>query len=287
MQQYLDILDRILYKGVDSDDRTGTGTLKVFGERMCFDLQAGFPLITTKFIPFKLVAGELLWFIQGGRNRNLNIHDLQKLTPGNNIWNEWATDAGDLGPVYGVQWRSWPRKDVICPDATAFGKPVPMELNYIDQLQGVIRTIRDDPEGRRHIVSSWNVAELEDMRLPPCHILFQFYVAEGKLSCQLYQRSCDMFLGVPFNIASYALLTHMVAHICDLEVDKFIWIGGDCHIYTNHIDQVTIQLGRAPKKPLPTLVLNRKLFEIDDFKLEDFSIEDYFYHPHISGPISV
>ena len=279
MQQYLDILDRILYKGVDSNDRTGTGTLKVFGERMCFDLRAGFPLMTTKFIPFKLVAGELLWFIQGGRNRNLNIHDLQQLTPGNNIWNEWATDAGDLGPVYGVQWRSWPSlKGNIIDD---------FHFEYIDQLQGVIDSIRDDPEGRRHIISAWNVAELDKMRLPPCHILFQFFVAEGKLSCQMYQRSCDMFLGVPFNIASYSLLTHMIAHVCGLEVDKFIWIGGDCHLYKNHLEQVQIQLGRAPKKPLSTLVVNRKIFEIDDFKLDDFLIEDYFYHPHISGPISV
>jgi len=281
MQQYLDILDRILYKGTPTIDRTGTGTLKVFGERMCFNLQDGFPLLTTKFVSFKLVAGELLWFIQGGRrHRQLNINDLKKITPDNNIWNEWARDNGDLGPVYGVQWRSWPRYNNLShtDDMAWIDEP-------IDQLQDVIDSIMNNPNSRRHIVSAWNISELDDMQLPPCHILFQFFVADGALSCQVYQRSCDMFLGVPFNIASYALLTHMVAKTCCLNVDKLIWVGGDCHIYQNHVDQCVIQLGRPPR-PLPNLGVSAQM-SIDDYRMKDIEIYNYNPHSHIPAPISV
>ena len=264
MQVYLDLLRHVLTTGQRKADRTGTGTLSVFGHQMRFDLQAGFPLVTTKRVHFKSVVHELLWFIRGDTNTRYLREN------GVTIWDEWADANGELGPVYGKQWRSWP-----APDGRS-----------IDQLAQVIAQIKANPDSRRHIVSAWNVADLPAMALAPCHCLFQFHVADGKLSCQLYQRSADLFLGVPFNIASYALLTHMVAQVTDLEPGDFIWTGGDCHLYLNHLDQVREQLSRAPF-PLPTLRLNPAVTRIDDFVFEDIELLDYQHHPAIKAPVAV
>ena len=264
MQVYLDLLRHVLITGQGKADRTGTGTLSVFGHQMRFDLQAGFPLVTTKRVHFKSVAHELLWFIRGETNTRYLREN------GVTIWDEWADANGELGPVYGKQWRSWPAPD---------GRT-------IDQLAQVIAQIKANPDSRRHIVSAWNLADLPDMALAPCHCLFQFHVAAGHLSCQLYQRSADLFLGVPFNIASYALLTHMVAQVTDLEPGDFIWTGGDCHLYLNHLDQVREQLSRAPF-PLPTLRLNPAVTRIEDFVFEDIELLDYQHHPAIKAPVAV
>ena len=264
MQVYLDLLRHVLTTGQRKADRTGTGTLSVFGHQMRFDLQAGFPLVTTKRVHFKSVAHELLWFIRGDTNTRYLREN------GVTIWDEWADANGELGPVYGKQWRSWP-----APDGRS-----------IDQLAQVIAQIKANPDSRRHIVSAWNVADLPAMALAPCHCLFQFHVADGKLSCQLYQRSADLFLGVPFNIASYALLTHMVAQVTGLEPGDFIWTGGDCHLYLNHLDQVREQLSRAPF-PLPTLRLNPAVTRIDDFVFEDIELLGYQHHPAIKAPVAV
>lgn len=250
--------------GTQKSDRTGTGTRSVFGRQLRFDLRESFPLITTKRVHFKSVALELLWFLRG----DSNVRWLQER--GVSIWNEWADDDGELGPVYGVQWRSWP-----APDG-----------GQIDQIAKVIESIRTNPDSRRHIVTAWNPAEVDNMALPPCHALFQFYVADGKLSCQLYQRSADLFLGVPFNIASYALLTLMVAQQTGLEPGEFVWTGGDVHIYDNHVDQVREQLSREPF-PYPQLRLARKPDSIFDYELEDFEVLDYRHHPGIKAPIAV
>ncbi|HWJ77916.1 MAG TPA: thymidylate synthase [Niallia sp.] len=264
MKQYLELCEHILNVGVKKEDRTGTGTISTFGYQMRFNLEEGFPLITTKKLHLRSIIHELLWFLNG----DTNIKYLQD----NNvrIWNEWADENGNLGPVYGHQWRSWtgPQGETI------------------DQISNLIHTIKTNPDSRRLIVSAWNVAEIEKMALPPCHCLFQFYVANGKLSCQLYQRSGDVFLGVPFNIASYALLTYMVAQVCDLEVGEFIHTLGDAHIYTNHIEQVKLQLKREPK-PLPQLKINKEVKDIFSFKYEDFEIMNYEAHPHIKGEVSV
>ena len=264
MKQYLELCEHILNVGVKKEDRTGTGTISTFGYQMRFNLKEGFPLITTKKLHLRSIIHELLWFLNG----DTNIKYLQD----NNvrIWNEWADENGNLGPVYGHQWRSWtgPQGETI------------------DQISNLIHTIKTNPDSRRLIVSAWNVAEIEKMALPPCHCLFQFYVANGKLSCQLYQRSGDVFLGVPFNIASYALLTYMVAQVCDLEVGEFIHTLGDAHIYTNHIEQVKLQLTREPK-PLPQLKINKEVKDIFSFKYEDFEIMNYEAHPHIKGEVSV
>ncbi|MES1993202.1 MAG: thymidylate synthase [Pseudomonadota bacterium] len=264
MQIYLELLRHVLTTGQRKADRTGTGTLSVFGHQMRFDLRTGFPLVTTKRVHFKSVAHELLWFIRGDTNTRYLREN------GVTIWDEWSDANGELGPVYGKQWRSWP-----APDGRS-----------IDQLAQVIAQIKANPDSRRHIVSAWNVADLPDMALAPCHCLFQFHVADGKLSCQLYQRSADLFLGVPFNIASYALLTHMVAQVTDLEPGDFIWTGGDCHLYLNHLDQVREQLSRAPF-PLPTLRLNPAATRIDDFVFEDIELLDYQHHPAIKAPVAV
>ncbi|NQF15543.1 thymidylate synthase [Brevibacillus sp. HB1.3] len=264
MKQYLDLCQRILDEGVTKEDRTGTGTTSVFGHQMRFDLSEGFPMVTTKKLHMKSIIHELLWFLSG----DTNIRYLQE--NGVRIWNEWADENGDLGPVYGSQWRSFTGRD---------GKTV-------DQIQWVIDEIKRNPDSRRLIVSAWNPAELDKMALPPCHLLFQFYVANGKLSCQLYQRSGDTFLGVPFNIASYALLTHMVAHVTGLEVGDFVHTIGDAHLYLNHIEQVKLQLTREPK-PLPKLVLNPDVTSIFDFKYEDIEIVGYESHPHIKGEVAV
>ncbi|HMM45526.1 MAG TPA: thymidylate synthase [Candidatus Macondimonas sp.] len=264
MQTYLALLRQVLDTGARKADRTGTGTLSVFGAQMRFDLRAGFPLVTTKRVHFKSVLHELLWFIRG----DTNVGYLRD--NGVTIWDEWADEHGELGPVYGKQWRSWPTPD---------GRS-------IDQLAQVIGQIRSNPDSRRHIVSAWNVADLPDMALAPCHCLFQFHVADGRLSCQLYQRSADLFLGVPFNIASYALLTHMVAQVCELDVGDFIWTGGDCHIYLNHLDQVQEQLGREPF-PLPTLQLDPAVRDIDGFRAEHVTLADYRHHPAIRAPVAV
>lgn len=257
--QYLDFLEKIKEIGDHKSDRTGTGTKAIFGHQMRFNLQRGFPLFTTKKLHTKSIFHELLWFLQG----DTNIKYLQD--NGVKIWDDWADENGDLGKVYGKQWRDF------------FG---------IDQITQVIDTIKNNPDSRRHIVTAWNPVDIPSMALPPCHCLFQFYVANGKLSCQLYQRSCDMFLGVPFNIASYALLTHMVAHVCDLEVGDFIWTGGDCHVYLNHFNQVDEQISRKPRK-FPKLTLRKNVDSIYDFKYEDITIEDYDPYPRISAPISV
>ncbi|MGG4455451.1 thymidylate synthase [Brevibacillus porteri] len=264
MKQYLDLCQRILDEGVTKEDRTGTGTTSVFGHQMRFDLSEGFPMVTTKKLHMKSIIHELLWFLSG----DTNVRYLQE--NGVRIWNEWANENGDLGPVYGSQWRSFTGRD---------GKTV-------DQIQWIIDEIKRNPDSRRLIVSAWNPAELDKMALPPCHLLFQFYVANGKLSCQLYQRSGDTFLGVPFNIASYALLTHMVAHVTGLEVGDFVHTIGDAHLYLNHIEQVKLQLTREPK-PLPKLVLNPEVTSIFDFKYEDIEIVGYESHPHIKGEVAV
>ncbi|MCC3267428.1 thymidylate synthase [Arthrobacter gengyunqii] len=261
---YEDLLRDVMAHGTQKSDRTGTGTRSVFGRQMRFDLSSSFPLITTKRVHFKSVALELLWFLRG----DSNVRWLQER--GVSIWNEWADDDGELGPVYGVQWRSWP-----APDG-----------GQIDQIAKVVESIRTNPDSRRHIVTAWNPAEVDNMALPPCHAMFQFYVADGKLSCQLYQRSADLFLGVPFNIASYALLTLMVAQQTGLEPGEFVWTGGDVHIYDNHVDQVREQLSRAPY-PYPQLRLARKPESIFDYALEDFEVLDYLHHPGIKAPIAV
>lgn len=264
MKQYLDLLDHVMTNGVRKDDRTGTGTISVFGYQMRFNLEDGFPLLTTKKLHLKSIIHELLWFITGDTNiRYLKEH-------GVSIWDEWADENGELGPVYGHQWRSWP---------SSGGKT-------IDQLSRVIDGIKETPDSRRHIVSAWNVGELDKMALPPCHVLFQFYVANGKLSCQLYQRSCDIFIGVPFNIASYALLTLMIAQVTGLRPGDFIHTLGDAHIYLNHLEQVGLQLTRSPY-PLPEMEINPDVGNIFDFKYEDFTLKNYIFHPHIKGAISV
>ncbi|MBO0908804.1 MULTISPECIES: thymidylate synthase [Arthrobacter] len=261
---YEDLLRDVMAHGTQKSDRTGTGTRSVFGRQMRFDLSDSFPLITTKRVHFKSVALELLWFLRG----DSNVRWLQER--GVSIWNEWADDDGELGPVYGVQWRSWP-----APDG-----------GQIDQIAKVVESIRTNPDSRRHIVTAWNPAEVDNMALPPCHAMFQFYVADGKLSCQLYQRSADLFLGVPFNIASYALLTLMVAQQTGLQPGEFVWTGGDVHIYDNHVDQVREQLSRAPF-PYPQLRLARTPDSIFDYVLEDFEVLDYRHHPGIKAPIAV
>lgn len=262
--QYEDLLRHVYFHGAEKSDRTGTGTKSVFGHQMRFDLAEGFPLVTTKKVHLKSIILELLWFLRG----DSNVHWLQER--GCTIWDEWAAEDGSLGPVYGVQWRSWP---------TPGG-------GHIDQIQQVIDTLKTNPDSRRILVSAWNVAELDQMALMPCHALFQFYVANGKLSCQLYQRSADIFLGVPFNIASYALLTHMVAQQCDLQVGDFIWTGGDCHLYNNHLQQVQTQLARAPY-PYPTLHIQRRPQSLFDYTLEDFVVADYQHHAPIKAPVAV
>ncbi len=264
MKTYLDLLDHVLTHGVRKEDRTGTGTLSVFGHQMRFPLADGFPLLTTKKLHTRSIIHELLWFLKG----DTNIGYLRD--NGVTIWDEWADAEGNLGPVYGAQWRSWPTPDG----------------QHIDQISRVVEDIRRSPDSRRLIVSAWNVGELPHMALPPCHALFQFYVAEGRLSCQLYQRSADIFLGVPFNIASYALLTHMVAQQTDLEPGEFIWTGGDCHLYLNHLDQARLQLSRTPRA-LPRLKLARRPESIFDYRFEDFVIEDYDPWPSIKAPIAV
>jgi len=264
MQQYLGLMQRVLNEGFQKEDRTGTGTISVFGHQMRFNLAEGFPLLTTKKLHLKSIIHELLWFLKG----STNVAYLQE--NGVRIWNEWAKEDGELGPVYGYQWRSWPD----------------YHGNHIDQIAQVIESLKNNPDSRRHIVSAWNVGHLNEMQLPPCHILFQFYVADGKLSCQLYQRSADIFLGVPFNIASYALLTMMVAQVTGLQPGDFIHTLGDAHIYTNHIEQVKLQLTREPR-PLPVMKINPACKSIDDFVFEDFQLENYDPHPHIKGDISV
>ncbi len=262
--QYETLMRHVYEHGSKKTDRTGTGTLSTFGYQMRFDLAQGFPMITTKKLHTRSIFVELLWFLRGDNNvKWLHDHNVT-------IWDEWADTNGDLGPVYGVQWRSWP---------TPSGEP-------IDQITQLIEQIKTNPDSRRLIVSAWNVADIRNMALPPCHALFQFYVADGKLSCQLYQRSADIFLGVPFNIASYALLTHMVAQQCDLEVGDFIWTGGDCHLYSNHLEQVQLQLSREPR-PYPQLHIRRKPASLFDYQLEDFEILDYDPHPHIKAPVAV
>jgi len=264
MRQYLQLLSDVLENGTDRGDRTGTGTRSLFGYQMRFDLSDGFPLVTTKKLHIKSIVLELLWFLRGDTNvRWLQEHGVR-------IWDEWADENGDLGPVYGSQWRSWPAPD---------GR-------HIDQIANVLHSIRTNPESRRHIVSAWNPAEVDDMALPPCHCLFQFYVANNKLSCQLYQRSADVFLGVPFNIASYALLVHMVAQVTGLQVGDFIHTFGDAHLYSNHLEQARLQLTREPR-PLPRLGLNPAITRLEDFTFEDIRIEGYDPHPHIKAAVAV
>ncbi len=264
MQQYLTLLQHILENGVQKNDRTGTGTVSIFGYQMRFNLQEGFPLVTTKRVHLRSIIHELLWFLKG----ETNIAYLRE--NGVSIWDEWANEAGELGPVYGKQWRSWEGAD---------GK-------VVDQISDLIQQIKTNPDSRRLMVSAWNVAELPKMALMPCHALFQFYVAEGKLSCQLYQRSADVFLGVPFNIASYALLTMMIAQVCELQPGEFIHTFGDVHIYSNHLDQVHLQLSRKPYPP-PTMKLNPEVKNIFDFTFEDFTLENYQFHPAIKAPVAV
>ncbi|HEV2955603.1 MAG TPA: thymidylate synthase [Xanthobacteraceae bacterium] len=264
MRQYLDLMERILDRGTKKRDRTGTGTLSVFGHQMRFDLNEGFPLVTTKKLHLKSIVYELLWFLRGDTNvKYLNEH-------GVSIWDEWADEGGDLGPVYGQQWRSWPASDG----------------ETIDQMAGVIAEIRRNPDSRRLIVSAWNPAEVSKMALPPCHCLFQFYVADGRLSCQMYQRSADAFLGVPFNIASYALLTLMVAQVTELAPGEFVHTLGDAHLYLNHLDQARLQLARAPRRP-PTMRLNPAVKDLFGFRYEDFMLEGYEPHPHIKAQVAV
>ncbi|MEP0519791.1 MAG: thymidylate synthase [Hyphomicrobiales bacterium] len=264
MKQYLDLMQRVLDEGTRKEDRTGTGTISVFGHQMRFDLSQGFPLTTTKKLHLRSIIHELLWFLNG--DTNIAYLKDKKVS----IWDEWADTNGDLGPVYGHQWRSWPGKNG----------------QTIDQISLLIDMIKNNPDSRRLIVSAWNPSDVPEMALPPCHCLFQFYVANGKLSCQLYQRSADIFLGVPFNIASYALLTHMIAQVCDLEVGDFVHTLGDAHLYLNHLDQTKEQLSRTPHK-LPKLELNNECRSIFDFKFEDFKITDYEAHPNIKAPIAV
>ncbi len=264
MKQYLDLLNHILIDGAHKGDRTGTGTLSVFGHQMRFNLQEGFPLLTTKKLHLKSIIHELLWFLRG----DTNVRYLQD--NGVRIWNEWADENGDLGHIYGYQWRSWP-------DYSG---------GHIDQIAEVVRQIKETPDSRRMLVSAWNVADLDKMNLPPCHLLFQFYVADGKLSLQLYQRSADTFLGVPFNIASYALLLQMTAQVCGLEPGEFIHTTGDTHLYTNHIEQARLQLTRTPR-PLPRMKINPDVKSLLDFRFEDFELEGYDPHPHIPGIVSV
>ena len=264
MQQYLDLIRRVLAEGVLKEDRTGTGTISVFGHQMRFNLEDGFPLVTTKKLHLKSIIYELLWFLKGCTN----VKYLQD--NGVRIWNEWAKEDGELGPIYGYQWRSWP-------DYSG---------GHIDQVLQVIESIKNNPDSRRHIVSAWNVGQIDEMQLPPCHILFQFYVANGRLSCQLYQRSADIFLGVPFNIASYALLTMMVAQVCGLKPGDFVHTLGDSHIYCNHIEQVKLQISREPR-PLPVMKINPSIRNIDEFSFEDFELTGYDPHPHIKGDIAV
>ena len=264
MKQYLDLLQHVIDEGTPKEDRTGTGTISVFGYQMRFDLKHGFPLLTTKKLHLRSIIHELLWFLKGDTNtRYLNENGVK-------IWNEWADEKGELGPIYGYQWRSW----------TAPGK------QHIDQISGVIESIRKNPHSRRHIVSAWNVGDLDKMALPPCHILFQFYVADGKLSCQLYQRSADIFLGVPFNIASYSLLLMMMAQVTGLKPGTFVHTLGDAHIYNNHLEQVRLQLTREPR-PLPQMILDPGVKSVFDFHYDDFRLENYDPHPHIKGRISV
>jgi thymidylate synthase len=264
MKQYLDLLDHILKNGYEKSDRTGTGTISVFGYQMRFDLQEGFPALTTKKLHLRSIIHELLWFLKGSTNIQY-LHD-----NGVSIWDEWASPEGELGPVYGYQWRSWPKSD----------------STHVDQIKRVVDSIKNNPDSRRHIVSAWNVGELDKMALPPCHLLFQFYVAGGRLSCQMYQRSCDIFLGVPFNIASYALLTMMMAQVTGLKPGEFIHTLGDAHIYLNHIEQVKLQLTRTPF-PLPKMIINPEIHDIFDFSYADFSLQDYQAHPHIKGKIAI
>ncbi len=264
MQQYLDLLKKVLEEGVKKDDRTGVGTLSIFGYQMRFDLSQGFPLLTTKKLHIRSILHELLWFLRGDTNiRYLHENNVT-------IWDEWADENGDLGPIYGAQWIRWPD----------------YKGGTINQIQKAIDTIKTNPNSRRIIVNAWNVAQLDEMALTPCHAMFQFYVANGKLSCQLYQRSADLFLGVPFNIASYAFLTHMVAQVCSLEPGEFIHTFGDAHLYLNHIEQAKLQISREPR-PLPRLILNPEVKNIFDFKFEDFKIVDYNPHPHIKAEIAV
>ena len=264
MRQYLDLMRHVLDHGHVKADRTGTGTRSVFGWQMRFDLAAGFPLLTTKKLHLRSIIHELLWFLRGDTNiRYLKDH-------GVSIWDDWADANGDLGPVYGHQWRHWP-----APDG-----------GEIDQISELIAGLKKNPDSRRHIVSAWNPADTPRMKLPPCHALFQFYVADGRLSCQLYQRSADIFLGVPFNIASYALLLQMVAQVCDLEPGDFVWTGGDCHLYSNHLEQARLQLSREPR-PHPTMVLNPAVKDIFGFRYEDFTLQGYDPHPHIAAPVAV
>jgi len=264
MKQYLDLVQHILDKGVEKEDRTGTGTLSCFGYQMRFDLQEGFPMVTTKKLHLKSIIYELLWFLKG----DTNVQYLQE--NGVRIWNAWADENGDLGPVYGKQWRSWAKPDG----------------GSVDQIEQLIDTIRNNPDSRRMIVNAWNAGELQDMALTPCHCLFQFYVAEGKLSCQLYQRSADTFLGVPFNIASYALLTMMIAQVCGLEAGEFVHSFGDVHLYKNHLEQATLQLSRDTRK-IPKMVINPDVKQIDDFVFEDFELVGYDPHPHIKAAVAV
>jgi thymidylate synthase len=264
MRQYLDLMRHVLEHGVEKSDRTGTGTLSVFGQQMRFRLTDGFPLVTTKKVHLRSIIHELLWFLKG----ETNIRYLKE--NGVSIWDEWADPSGELGPVYGKQWRSWP---------TADGR-------HIDQMQLLLDQIRGNPDSRRLIVSAWNVGELDQMALMPCHAFFQFYVAQGHLSCQLYQRSADIFLGVPFNIASYALLTMMIAQVTGLKPGDFVWTGGDCHLYTNHLDQAREQLSREPR-PLPTMMLNPDVTDLFAFRFDDFTLVDYDPHPHIKAPVAV
>ena len=261
--QYEEFMRHVYENGVEKSDRTGTGTRSVFGYQMRFNLQEGFPLVTTKKLHLRSIIHELLWFLQG----DSNIKYLKD--NGVSIWDEWADENGELGPVYGVQWRNWTGRE-----------------QNIDQIAELIKTIKTNPDSRRMIVTAWNVAEIHKMALPPCHMMFQVYVANGKLSCQLYQRSCDIFLGVPFNIASYSLLTHMLAQQCDLEVGDFVWTGGDCHIYSNHYEQVELQLSREPRA-YPQLRINRRPDSIFDYRFEDFEIVGYDPHPHIKAPVAV
>ncbi|MFZ5958756.1 thymidylate synthase [Pseudomonas sp. QL9] len=264
MKQYLDLMRHVREHGTFKSDRTGTGTYSVFGHQMRFDLSEGFPLVTTKKCHLKSIIHELLWFLKG----STNIAYLKE--NGVSIWDEWADENGDLGPVYGYQWRSWPAPD---------GR-------HIDQIANLMTMLKNNPDSRRLIVSAWNPALIDEMALPPCHALFQFYVADGKLSCQLYQRSADIFLGVPFNIASYALLTLMVAQVAGLQPGEFIWTGGDCHLYANHIEQTDLQLTRQPL-PLPTMKLNPQVKDLFDFRFEDFELIGYESHPHIKAPVAV